>query len=174
MSAPRPNRDADATATVAVRVPVPPERAFVLFVHDLDRWWRRGPKFRHSGHAPGSLHLEPKLDGRVFERCGDGGSARDVAREFELGRIVVFEPPHRLRFTWRNATFAAAERTEVDVTFAPSGDGTLVTVRHHGWHALRPDHPARHGLADAALARSVGLWWGELLAALREFATSQP
>jgi hypothetical protein len=52
----------------------------------------------------------------------------------------------------------------------PPGDGTLVTVHHRGWSALPEDHPARHGLTGAAFARMVGLWWGDLLTALREHA----
>jgi hypothetical protein len=45
-----------------------------------------------------------------------------------------------------------------------------VTVHHRGWSALPEDHPARHGLTGAAFARMVGLWWGDLLTALREHA----
>jgi hypothetical protein len=38
-----------------------------------------------------------------------------------------------------------------------------------GWSAIRPDHPARHGLDDAAFSRMIGLWWGDLMTGLREF-----
>lgn len=161
-----PDIGASATATVAVRVAVPPERAFALFVHDIDRWWRRGRKHRHSGPAHGTMRIEPRQGGRVYERWRDGGDDH----EFELGHVLVWQPPARLRFTWRNATFSAVERTEVEVSFVAAGSGTLVTVRHYGWAALREDHPARHGLAGAELSRFVGMWWGELLSSLREFA----
>lgn len=57
------------------------------------------------------------------------------------------------------------------MTFTATGTGTLVTVRHRGWETLRQDHPARHGMADAEFARSVGMWWGEQLTALREHAS---
>lgn len=152
-----------ATATVAVRVAAAPAAAFAAFTAEIDQWWRRGPKYRHAGANPGRIAIELRLDGRVYEQWTEGGESR----EFELGRVLVWEPPHRLRFSWRNATFALAEWTEVDVAFAPQGEGTLVTVRHTGWEALRPDHPARHGMDDVAFARSVGLWWGEQLTALR-------
>jgi hypothetical protein len=56
----------------------------------------------------------------------------------------------------------------VAVRFAPSGSGTLVTVRHSGWSALPADHPVRHGLAGAAFIRMIGMWWGELMTSLRE------
>jgi len=160
----------EATATVAVRVDVKPTRAFDLFVREIDRWWRRGVKFRHAGASPGAIHIEPRHDGAVFETWRD---ARGEQR-FELGRVVVWQPPHQLAFTWRNETFAPLEQTEVEVTFAKMGTSTLVTVRHRGWEALRPDHPARHGADDEALQRVIGLWWGEQLTSLREFAAPAP
>jgi len=159
-----------ATATVAVRVPVPPEVAFAVFTQELDRWWRRGPKYRHAGHAEGTIRLEPWVGGRVFETWRDGAATR----EFTLGTVREFVPGGRLRFTWRNATFAPLEDTEVEVVFATAGDGTLVTVRHRGFAALRKDHPSRHGLDDVAFARSLGLWWGDQLGSLREFAAARP
>jgi len=162
-------RRTDANATVAVRVAVPPEVAFDLFTREIDSWWRRGPKFRHGSGADARIAIEPRLDGAVFETWQQEGEPR----RFELGRVVAWEPPARLVFTWRNATFAPIENTEVEVTFAIAGSGTLVTVRHRGWTALRPDHPARHGLSDAGLSRSVGLWWGDQLTSLRERALSR-
>ena len=44
-----------------------------------------------------------------------------------------------------------------------------VTVQHPGWSAIRPGHPARHGVEGAAFSRMIGLWWGDLMTALREF-----
>lgn len=155
-----------ATATVAVRVAAGRDLAFELFTREIHLWWRRGPKFRHAGRHDGSITIEPRAGGRVFERWRDGG--RD--HEFVLGTVQTWQPPARLVFTWRNATFAPLERTEVEVTFAEIGSGTLVTVRHRGWDTLRDDHPARHGLTGDAFARDLGLWWGDQLTALREHA----
>jgi uncharacterized protein YndB with AHSA1/START domain len=112
------------------------------------------------------MRIEPRVGGAVEETWSEGGTPRS----FELGRVTAWEPPARLAFTWRNATFAPLEQTDVEVTFAAVGDATLVTVRHRGWEALRADHPARHGADDAALQRSVGLWWGDVLTSLRECA----
>jgi hypothetical protein len=71
----------------------------------------------------------------------------------------------------RNANFAPAETTEVHLVAAAGG--TFVTVEHHRWATLRPDHPARHGLEEAEHSRELGLWWGQLLSSLREHAASQ-
>lgn len=158
--------DAAATATVSVRVAASCAVTFDLFTREIDLWWRRGPKYRHAGQRDGTIAIEPRAGGRVFERWQDD----DGEQEFELGRVQVWQPPDRLVFTWRNATFTPLERTEVDVTFAAAGDGTLVTVRHRGFEALRDDHPVRHGRVGAAFARELGLWWGAQMAALREYA----
>jgi uncharacterized protein YndB with AHSA1/START domain len=153
-------------ARVSVAVGVPPATAFEIFTGEIDVWWRRGPKFRHAGTHGGFVHLEPHVGGRLFESIdGDNGSG---PRVFEVGRVLVWEPPERLAFSWRNANFAPDEITRVDVEFVPSRTGTIVTVTHRGWSALRPDHPARHGLHGAAFSRMIGLWWGELLTSLRQ------
>jgi len=150
-------------ARVSVSVAVPPQRAFEVFTADIDRWWRRGMKFRQSGSAGSLLCIEPKVGGRLFESFDADGMQHVV----EVGRVRVWQPPRNLTFTWRNANFAPHEQTQVDVQFEPTASGTLVTVTHSGLSALRADHPARHGLADAEFCRMIGLWWGEIVSSLR-------
>jgi uncharacterized protein YndB with AHSA1/START domain len=160
-----------ATAVVSVRVPVAPAAAFAMFTGEIDQWWRRGPKYRNAGVAPDSrIAIEQVLGGAVSESWRDGTGEH----VHEIGRVTAWEPPHRLAFGWRNVTFAPLEHTEVEVTFAAVGKGTLVTVRHRGWESVRADHPARHGLDETGFARMLGLWWGEQLAALRERAAARP
>jgi len=151
-------------ARVSVAVAVPPKDAFDIFTGEIDRWWRRGPKFRNAGRRAGFVRLEPHVGGRLFESV-DG---KDGELIFEVGRVHVWDPPTRLAFSWRNANFAPDEVTNVTVEFAPISSGTLVTVTHVGWGALRADHPARHGLQGAAFSRMIGLWWGEQMTSLRE------
>lgn len=152
-------------ARVSVTVAVPPQRAFEIFTAEIDQWWRRGVKFRHSGSARSLFCIEPKVGGRLFESFDADGSQQVV----EVGRVRVWAPPRSLAFSWRNANFAPHEQTEVDVQFEPTASGTLVTVTHRGWSALRPDHPARHGKQGAEFCRAIGLWWGEQVSSLREF-----
>lgn len=154
---------------VSARVGVPPADAFEVFTREIDRWWRRGAKFRQAGAASGFVHLEPKVGGRLFESIDRDDGPPSV---FVVGEVKVFEPPARLLFTWRNATFAPHEVTEVEVTFAPAtgGTATLVTVEHRGWAALPPDHPAKHGQDPRAFAGGLGRWWGDLLASFRATA----
>jgi uncharacterized protein YndB with AHSA1/START domain len=151
-------------ARISVTVAVPPPLAFEIFTVDIDRWWRRGIKFRQAGAKRGFLRIEPEIGGRLFESI-DGDDGPHVV---EVGRVNVWEPPRRLGFTWRNANFAPHEHTDVDVEFVPAAAGTMVTVTHRGLSALRPDHPARHGLQGADFSRMIGLWWGEQMSSLRQ------
>jgi uncharacterized protein YndB with AHSA1/START domain len=156
---------ARVTVTVAVATPL----AFEIFTEEIDRWWRRGIKFRHAGARSGFLHIEPRLGGRLFESIGGAEGSHVI----EVGRVLIWQPPSRLSFTWRNANFSPQEQTEVDVEFAPSASGTCVTVTHRGWSVLRADHPARHGLQGADFSRMIGLWWGEQMSSLRELCAAR-
>lgn len=152
-------------ASAMVTVPVTPEVAFDVFTRETDLWWRHGVKFRVAGRNPGTLEFEPKLGGRLFEQYeGPAGT-----RIHETGTITTWDPPARLEFEWRGGNFGPDDVTCVVVTFvATQSGGTRVTVEHRGFAALRPDHPVRHGEPIPAFIRRTGLWWGELLSALRE------
>ena len=147
---------------VSVTVDADPATAFAIFTEETDLWWRRGPRFRASGRAPGTLRFEPTEGGRLIEEF-DGQS-------FVAGTINTWRPPHSFSFEWRATNFAPGESTQVEVTFETVPTGTRVTVVHSGWAALRDDHPVRHGQPVAAFLRTMGLWWGDLLTALREHA----
>jgi hypothetical protein len=162
----RPSGD---SARVEVHVGVQPAVAFEVFTAEIDLWWRHGPRFRFGGRQTGSLHFEPGVGGRLFESFGKGSNARVI----EAGRVTVWAPPSRLVFDWRNLNFAPEETTEVEVIFEAMGSGTRVTVEHRGWAALRPGHPARHGLVGPMYSRELGLWWADLMSAMREFATER-
>lgn len=149
---------ADAV-TVALDVDVAPDVAFDVFTRELDAWWGHGPRFRFLAPHRGRLTLEPGVGGRlVHEQDG---------REFVVGRIEVWEPPHRLALTWRLASFAPPQTTRVEVRFEPAADGTRVSVTHSGWDGIPPTHPARHGLTDRAFVLWKGQWWADLLTAVR-------
>jgi uncharacterized protein YndB with AHSA1/START domain len=150
-------------ARVSVRVAVDPAVAFRVFTEEIDQWWRRGLRYRIARGGRGILHLEARVGGRLFESF-DTPSGSSVV---ETGRVTVWDPPSRLVFEWRAVNFAPAEKTEVEVLFEPSARGTLITLTHRGWSAIRPDHPARHGLEIAAFVRMIGLWWGDLMSSLR-------
>jgi uncharacterized protein YndB with AHSA1/START domain len=157
------------SAAVSVYVAVGVKDAFAVFTEEIDLWWRHGVKFRHAGKRPGRMVFEPKLGGRVFETV----ELSTGERTFVVGTVVEWEPPRRLALEWRAVSFAPHEKTLVEVTFTPSGDGTMVRLVHSGWSTIRDDHPARHGLTGAVFARMNGLWWGDLFASLREHVAAR-
>ena len=163
----RPSGD---QTTVSVTVAVDQSIAFEVFTTEIDLWWQRGVRFRHGGRHPGVLCFEPGVGGRLFESVEIHPG---TTRTYEVGRVIAWEPPGRFVLEWRNANFAPNESTEVEVLFEPAASGTRVTVQHRGWAALRPGHPARHGLEGAAFSRMMGLWWGDLMTSLREFLASR-
>lgn len=152
-------------ATVTVTVDVEPAVAFEVFTQEIDLWWRRGVAYRVAGRKPGTLVLEPKLGGRLFEQYqGPAGPA-----VHEAGRITTWEPPTRLAFEWRAVNFAPGEVTYVEITFTRTESGrTQLVLVHRGFAALRADHPVRHGDPPAMFSARIGRWWGDLLSAFRE------
>ena len=154
---------ADDQARVSMLVRVPRDLAFRVFTEDVDQWWRGGQKFRLAGKHHSVVHLEGRVGGRLFESFATSSGTKVV----ETGTITGWDPPSRLAFEWRRPNFAADEKTFVEVTFDESASGTLVTVTHSGWSALRPDHPVRHEEAPRAFLRRMGMWWGDQLSSLR-------
>ncbi|HEX3949594.1 MAG TPA: hypothetical protein VHW95_07070 [Steroidobacteraceae bacterium] len=61
-------------ARVSVAVAIPPAQAFDVFTGDIDRWWRRGLKFRSSASRSSLLCIEPKVGGRLFESFDADGT----------------------------------------------------------------------------------------------------
>ena len=144
---------------VTTVVAVPPERAFELFTAEVDLWWRKGPRYRFDPARTGTLRFEGGAGGRFVEVFEE----RDV---HEIGRVLAWDPPRRLAFTFLPRALRPGEATEVEVRFEPHGRGTFVTVEHRGWDALGPDHPVRHGISGPAFHDMMGTWWGELLVSL--------
>ena len=140
---------------VAVRVRGSPVRAFEVFVREIGAWWRPSALFAFTDGRPGRLGF---LDGALVETKEEG-------EVFEIGRVTAWEPGSRLGFTWRQASFAPGQVTQVDVRFEAAGEETRVTVCHTGWDSVPADHRARHGFPDAVHLRRHGEWWQALLAA---------
>lgn len=162
-SDPGPAHSASDRVRASVLVRVPPREAFVLFTEHIDAWWKRGARFRHAGARSGLIHLEPRVGGRLFESFDTTAGERVV----EVGRVLAWEPPVRLAFSWRNEAFTPQQTTTVEVSFEATASGTQVSVVHRGWDGIPPDHPVRHGEDVRAFLRTMGLWWGEQLASLR-------
>ena len=146
---------------VALRVPATPARAFQAFTAEIGLWWRPNQLFQFTRRsAAGRLAFEPGEGGRFTETAADG-------EVFEIGRITAWEPGALLAFTWRQASFAPDQVTEVEIRFEAVGSETRVTVEHRGWETVPQDHVARHTFPDAVFLQRHGEWWQALLASLR-------
>ncbi|MCA9671502.1 MAG: SRPBCC domain-containing protein [Myxococcales bacterium] len=156
-----------ATATTLVRVAA--DKAFRIFTEAIDRWWRRGPRYRHGLTRSGTL---------AFEHDSGDDTRRLVERSGEtialVGRVTRWQPGELLAFEWHAPDLAEfPETTEVVVRFAAEGEGcTRVTIEHRGWSALAADHPARRDLSGEAFSSMVGLYWGDLLVRFVAAATA--
>ena len=131
------------SAAATVYVAVAPADAFEIFTSEVDAWWRHGRKYRIAGARPGKLSFEAGLGGRLLEEVELGSGPRT----FIVGNIIEWAPPERFAFEWRNVNFAPHQKTLVEVTFQPSGEGTLVRVEHSGWNSYTigcPDREQRY------------------------------
>jgi uncharacterized protein YndB with AHSA1/START domain len=119
------------TGTITVAVPI--DQAFRVFTASINSWW---PHEFHIGQADvAEVVLEPGAGGRWFERGVDG-------TECDWGLVRVWEPPHRVVFTWQiNGSWQfdpdPDHASEIDVRFTATGpDGTTVEVEHRCFERL--------------------------------------
>ena len=108
-------------------------RAFSLWAEQTTRWWPHGHSV--SGEPGLTVTFEPRAGGRIYERAPDGA-------EHDWGEVLVWEPPHRLAYLW-HLRFDRADATEVEVSFAAAGRGTVVSIVHRGWERLGAKGPER-------------------------------
>lgn len=148
-----------AAVIVSVRVGAPPLRAFKVFTEEIGEWWTSNPLFQLTPDGDGYLRFEPRKGGRLIAILENGN-------EFEVGRITVWQPGERLALTWRQATFAPDQTTELEVRFEAIRDETRVTVEHRGWNAIPEDHAARHGIDLMLFQRRLADHWNALLVSL--------
>lgn len=112
----------------------PPERAFQVFTKRFGDF--KPPEHNLLGEARVEVVIEPRVGGHIFDRAPDG-------RESHWARVLAWEPPHRIVFSWdispRWQIETNPEQTsEVEVRFLPeAGDRTRVELEHR--------HLDRHG-----------------------------
>lgn len=144
---------------VSLRIKVPPQAVFDAFTRDIALWWRPSPLFQLTPRGDGVLRFEGEAGGRLIAALANG-------KEFEVGRVTGWDRPRALSFSWRHASFAADQRTHVEVVFEPTGAATRVTVTHRGWDEIPHDHIARHGFPLGATQMRQAEQWRIGLAAL--------
>lgn len=123
-----------------------PEQAFAVFTERFDTIKPR--EHNMLGSPIVETVLEPQVGGRIVDRGEDGS-------ECAWARILAFDPPGRLVFTWDISPTWQLEQeadnaSEVEVRFVADGPGhTRVELEHRhldrhgaGWESLRD------GIAD--------------------------
>ena len=111
--------------TVRVRRNI--EDAFDLFTRDIGSWW---PLDRASfgGDRASELYMEPFVGGRFYERYIDG-------EEHTGGRVLRWEPPRLVSYSWQHDDWSAP--TEVEVRFIEEeATVTRVELEHRAWERL--------------------------------------
>ena len=148
----------DLNGTVTVQLPLP--QAFAFFTGSMGRWW---PTEYHIGQADlADTILEPEVGGRWYERGVDGS-------ECDWGRVLAWEPPHRLLVTWQiNGHWQfdddAQHASEIEVRFTADGpEQTTVDLEHRHLERLIEGQTMHDQIVEA------GGGWN---AVLERFATA--
>jgi uncharacterized protein YndB with AHSA1/START domain len=131
----------DTSVRTQVVVDVPLERAFSVFTEDFDSIKPREHNMLAVEIAESVL--EPRQGGRIYDRGVDGS-------ECQWARVLAYEPPDRLVFSWDISPHWQietdyAKTSEVEVRFiSETPERTRVEVEHRnldrhgeGWEGAR-------------------------------------
>jgi uncharacterized protein YndB with AHSA1/START domain len=134
----------ETAATVVRRqivVHAPIEQAFTVFTDRFGDF--KPPEHNMLGVPIAETVFEPKVGGNIYDRGTDGSECR-------WARILAFDPPHRVVFSWDIGPTWQVETdpdltSEVEVTFiAEAPDRTRVELEHRhlerhgsGWESIR-------------------------------------
>jgi uncharacterized protein YndB with AHSA1/START domain len=134
-------------ASIVVEAPI--ERAFQVFTGDFDSIKPREHNLLQVEVA--ETVLEPRVGGHIYDRGEDGSECR-------WARVLAYEPPHRLVFSWDiDPTWKIesdpAKTSEVEVRFIAETPGrTRVEVEHRhldrhgeGWEGVREGVASNEG-----------------------------
>ncbi|HYJ78642.1 MAG TPA: SRPBCC domain-containing protein [Longimicrobiaceae bacterium] len=105
----------------------PPEAAFHRFTTEMASWWPLRTLSVGQERAE-TVVFDGRVGGRIVEGIRGG-------EEGHWGTVTVWEPPHRVAFTWHPDT-EPERATDVEVRFVPDGAGTRVELTHTGWERL--------------------------------------
>jgi uncharacterized protein YndB with AHSA1/START domain len=100
-----------------------------VFTAGLARWW---PLRTHSlgQEKARTCAVDPFVGGEVYEVQEDGTRGT-------WGRVVAWEPPHRLVLTWHPGRPADTAQ-ELEVRFVATPEGTRVDLEHRSWQQYGP------------------------------------
>ena len=139
----------DTTVRTEIVVDAPVERAFRVFTERFDRI--KPKEHNMLGVDIAESVFEPRAGGRVYDRGVDG-------TECQWGRVLAYEPPERILFSWDidpqwQVETDLARTSEVEVRFIAEGPTrTKVELEHRnldrhgdGWEGMRAGVEADQG-----------------------------
>jgi uncharacterized protein YndB with AHSA1/START domain len=131
----------ETSVRTSIVVDAPIERAFSVFTDDIGSWWNPDHHILKAELA--EMVFEPREGGHVYDRGVDGSECR-------WGRVLAYEPPSRVVFSWDINTqwqleTDLARTSEVEVRFvAEEANRTRVELDHRnldrhgeGWEQMR-------------------------------------
>lgn len=122
-------QQAEKTIQRTMTVPLSVERAYTLFTEELASWWPT--EYTWAQDVLETIAIEPGENGRCFERGPHNF-------ECDWGRVLIWEPPNRLMFTWqisprREPEPNPAKASKVEVRFeVEASASTHVQFEHRG------------------------------------------
>lgn len=75
-----------------IELPISQQQVFKHFTQGFGSWWPA--EYTWAGEVLEEIAIEPQAGGRCFERGPHGF-------ELDWGRVLAWEPPQRLVFTWQ-------------------------------------------------------------------------
>jgi uncharacterized protein YndB with AHSA1/START domain len=136
------SNDQSATVRRSVTVPIAQGEAFTVFTERLGEF--KPPEHNLLSVPIAETVLEPRVGGAIIDRGTDGSECR-------WARILTFEPPNRLVFSWDigptwQIESDPAKTSEVEVRFVAEGpDSTRVELEHRHLDRHGPGWEAVHG-----------------------------
>jgi uncharacterized protein YndB with AHSA1/START domain len=132
---------ATTTVRTSIMVQAPIDRAFKVFTEDFGRFKPR--EHNLLGVEIAETVFERRIGGHILDRGVDGSECR-------WARVIAYEPPHRVVFSWDiNARWQleidTMRTSEVEVRFvSETPDRTRVELEHRhldrhgdGWEGVR-------------------------------------
>jgi uncharacterized protein YndB with AHSA1/START domain len=138
----------DTAVRTQITVDAPIDHVFKVFTAGIGSWW--DPNHHILQAELQEMVFEPFVGGNIVDRGVDGSECR-------WARVLAYEPPHRVVFSWDINTSWQLETdhektSEIEVRFrSEEPDCTLVELEHRNLN--------RHGVGWEQMREAVGSGW---------------